>query len=55
MNKMNCDLPEMLNLLIDYENQIVSEKKKRNYHCGWQELQDERQRKICTKKEVYRT
>ncbi|XP_025981891.1 uncharacterized protein [Glycine max] len=28
MNKMNCDLHEMLNLLIDYENQIASEKKK---------------------------
>ena len=28
MNKMSCDLHEMLNLLIDYENQIASEKKK---------------------------
>ena len=28
MNKMSCDLHEMLNLLIDYENQISSEKKK---------------------------
>ena len=27
MNKMSCDLHEMLNLLIDYENQIASEKK----------------------------
>ncbi|RZB51806.1 hypothetical protein D0Y65_048296 [Glycine soja] len=28
MNKMSCDLHEMLNLLIDYENQISSEKNK---------------------------
>jgi len=28
MNKISCDLHEMLNLLIDYENQIASEKKK---------------------------
>ncbi|KAK3025670.1 hypothetical protein RJ639_041962 [Escallonia herrerae] len=28
MNKMSCDLHEMLNMLIDYENQITSEKKK---------------------------
>nr|KYP69581.1 hypothetical protein KK1_008778 [Cajanus cajan] len=28
MNKMNCDLHEMLNLLIDYENQTTFEKKK---------------------------
>ncbi|XP_029130838.1 uncharacterized protein LOC114917063 [Cajanus cajan] len=28
MNKMDCDLHEMLNLLIDYENQIASEKSK---------------------------
>ena len=28
MNKMSCDLHEMLNLLNDYENQIASEKKK---------------------------
>ncbi|KAJ1387033.1 gag-polypeptide of LTR copia-type [Sesbania bispinosa] len=28
MNKMDCDLHEMLNLLIDYENQIASDKTK---------------------------
>jgi len=28
MNKMSCDLHEMLNLLIEYENQIASKKKK---------------------------
>nr|XP_016450936.1 PREDICTED: uncharacterized protein LOC107775699 [Nicotiana tabacum] len=28
MNKMDCDLHEMLNMLIDYENQLASEKKK---------------------------
>ncbi|WJZ98697.1 hypothetical protein VitviT2T_017207 [Vitis vinifera] len=28
MNKMSCDLHEMLNLLIDYENQVSSEKNK---------------------------
>ena len=28
MNKMDCDLHVMLNLLIDYENQIASENKK---------------------------
>lgn len=28
MNKLDCDLHEMLNMLIDYENQIASEKKK---------------------------
>ena len=27
MNKMNCDLHEMLNMLIDYQNQISSEVK----------------------------
>nr|XP_016505196.1 PREDICTED: uncharacterized protein LOC107823117 [Nicotiana tabacum] len=27
MHKMDCDLHEMLNILIDYENQIASEKK----------------------------
>ncbi|KAF1868185.1 hypothetical protein Lal_00018703 [Lupinus albus] len=29
MNKMNCDLHEMLNMLIDYQNQSVSEYKTR--------------------------
>uniref|UniRef100_A0A1S4C050 Retrovirus-related Pol polyprotein from transposon TNT 1-94 n=1 Tax=Nicotiana tabacum TaxID=4097 RepID=A0A1S4C050_TOBAC len=28
MNKMDCDLHKMLNMLIDYENQLASEKKK---------------------------
>nr|XP_016515882.1 PREDICTED: uncharacterized protein LOC107832531 [Nicotiana tabacum] len=28
MHKMDCDLHEMLNMLIDYENQLTSEKKK---------------------------
>jgi len=29
MNKMDCNLHEMLNLLIDYENQIASQERKR--------------------------
>jgi len=49
MNKMSCDLHEMLNLLIDYENQIATEKKKGTVIAIKKELQEERQ---STKKEA---